>query len=302
MKKTLLCMMAILLLFANLVSCNSSGQSSATEVPYESYVHSISNNIQNSGIKTEVQHWLGGTFDNHPLIKRKTFTWDGVKYKTKYVYSETSAPMEYRTDYYETESGIRIGVNAETKNIVLIDLSTKDAHLAWFYAEPIEDPQGVAVKKATEYLELHSRSINDYELTINDPIVMRREFDGVEKTYNLYDVKLKKKMLGDYDFPDYVAVRVSSSGDLVSAQISNLGEYDGVQGFDEARVYESIDQKLHKIYSDKGYNVSSYTFEKKIICKTPAHYYCLYSNIRVELEKNGETYTVLVSLITHLGE
>lgn len=185
---------------------------------------------------------------------------------------------------------------------MFIDFSTKDTHLAWSDAEPIEDPQGFAVKKATEYLELHSRNIDDYELIINEPITMRQEFDGIEKTYSLYDVKFEKKMLKNYHFPDYIAVRVTSSGDLVSAQISNLGEYDGVQDFDETRAYESIDQKLHTIYAKVGYNVSSYTFEKIIICKTPAHYYCLYSNIRVELEKDGEAYTVLVSLITNLSD
>ena len=302
MKKALLCITAILLLFANLVSCNSSPQSSDTEAPYESYVHSTSSSIQNRGIRIEAKHWWGGTFDNRPLIKRKTFTWDGVDYKAKYVNSEVCAPNEYRTDYYATESGTKIGVNAETKDIVFIDFLTKDTRLAWFDAEPIEDPQGFAVKKATEYLESQSRNIDDYELIIKKPVTMREEFDGIEKTYSIYGVEFKKKMLKNYHFPDYITVRVTSSGDLVSLQISNLGEYDSVQDFDETRAYESIDQKLHTIYANVGYNVSSYKFEKIIICKTPAHYYSLYSNIRVELEKDGETYTVLVSLITNLNK
>lgn len=298
MKKILLCITATILLFANLVSCNPNQQDSNAYLPYESYVHSISNNIQNKGIRTEAKYWRGEEFDDAPIIKRKTLTWDGVEYIGTYSHSEISAFMEFQTDYYTTEDKIEFGVSYETKKIVSVDFTSSEKRHAWCEATPVEDPDSVAIEKATEYLQTYSRDPSDYELTIDTPTATQANKEG--KAYSIYAVQFTKKSTNECSLPDYVQVRVTSGGNLISVKIGSIGKYDDMQAFNKTRVYESIDQKLRETYSNVGYNVASYTFNRRMICKTPDHSYCLSSDISVVLEKNGETYTTLISLITIL--
>lgn len=298
-KRIISCLAIVGVLFSCFVSCDLSIKPSKPPDIYKSYVQTYYSDVVNIGLKSETDYWHGDRFDLDPRSKYKICTWDEVDYTTTYYYSSVEPLMEYRTDYYLSDDKIKFGISVENNQIVYVDFSTNENERAWYEATPIENPDSVAIERATEYLQSYSRDISDYELTVETPKTMSANEAG--KTYNIHAVKFTKKPLGKYSLPDSIRVRVTSSGDLVSVNMQGVGKYDDVKAFEEEPVYDSIDQKLREVYSNLGYNVVSYTFGKQHIGKNPHHSYCLYSNIDVVLEKDSKVYTTAIVLITILG-
>ena len=298
-KRIISCLAIVGVLFSCFVSCDLSIKPSKPPDIYKSYVQTYYSDVVNIGLKSETDYWHGDWFNLDPKSKYKVCTWDEVDYAATYSYSCVQTLMEYRTDYYLSDDKIKFGISAENNQIVYVDFSTNENKRAWYKANPIENPDSVAIEKATEYLQAYSRNISDYELTVDTPKVMPINEAG--KTFSIHTIRFTKKPMGKYILPDSIQVRVTSSGDLVSVNMQGVGKYDDVKAFEEEPVYDSIDQKLREVYSNLGYNVVSYTFGKQHIGKNPHHSYCLYSNIDVVLEKDSKVYTTAIVLITILG-
>ena len=116
MKKILLLLLAIVLLFPCICSCKTSSNAE----PYTVYEIASEDYISNANHSSEVKLDYGYS-ETFKLIKSKTVTVNNAKFEVKYTETETSYLYKNDIDYYEgtNDEGyeVEVGINTKTGDL-----------------------------------------------------------------------------------------------------------------------------------------------------------------------------------------
>lgn len=224
----------------------------------------------------ECTFWNGASESSEELEDTQyTITFDGMQYTGTYTYSSIGLNESFVSDRYKTEDGVYFEIRRDTQELVNIEFAVKLYHAGARYKEDVEDPAATALSIATAYAKQYLEDFEAYTITVHDPIVVEKNRDGDAYRYSKHIISFCKK-IGEYDTSDILFVTVSSKGDLLFLDVSDLSVLDEFEIIVNSELLnQSVDSKLKEIYANAGYTLVSYSIIKQTVCVTPEGKPCI---------------------------
>jgi hypothetical protein len=243
----------------------------------------------------EVDVWKGSYFDRDAAPKTKTVQALGETYTGTYRHSLNDVYCSYTTDYYETQDGVFFEVRADTGDLVLLNLMTLDF---------IEENKNIL---PSPNAEAYARS---YAETVAKDYIDLSEYERMDEAPKyinsiggyFYTTTFARKIDGLYT-SDYIAVRVASTGKLVSISMGDINALKPWKNrtIDKNKIDTVVHAKLTSVYEGLNYEIIDYEIDMDRLAVTPDGALVLVSNVRLNVRKDGNSYATGVRLITELN-
>ena len=261
MKKNMaLSLVMILLLSFCMTSCASEHFVAYEE--YRSYNAGTTGNQFGIPMPAEIDYWQGGdSFDKEDMAEQSCSVL-GTQYVGSYSGSKNGQRRSYVTDYYDDEeSGVEFGLRSDTGELVYVNFMNSNFWDVIESLPDVEDPYKTALSLGTELAEEIVGDLTEYTLFPEEPYTNSRHTE--------YSITFAKK-IQEYWSYDYITVRVSSKGMVMSATAGEIGSFDHVTvNFDESAVEQSILERIDSIYQNSGVTVSRNEISKHRVVLTP---------------------------------
>lgn len=246
-------MMIVFLIGCNQLSTTKNNLGSPQTMQLEKVCYLVSaSNTDFSGettIEPEYSDWNGVSFDSKTALKTLTISFDDNQYSGNYRNSLYENYNSFATDFYEGEDGLEFGINADTGELVYINLKT----LTFFRTEPYLEDTEDALKKSSELAEHYASkfiNINEYELM--EPAIKPYKPDGEdsESTMTFYTYTYAKYVNGSRT-SNYLSVQITSKGNLASVIMGDVDAFTDVAPTD-IDSFSAIDiENLVRIKADQ---------------------------------------------------
>lgn len=239
------------------------------------------------GVKTERNVWTGMYYEKKDMIDQSCDVL-GKTYVGQYRKSIEEKLNSYTTDVYRDSDYIEFGLRSDTKKLVYINFMNNAFYDTEPFLNDVDNPQENAIQLAQEIAEEYVGSISDYEQILEEPRIRYEEKDG--KTYQItYYVITFAKKIGGYYTSDYIAIRITSKGNVASIKMGDIGAFNNINiVLDSENAAKSIASKTKEVYSQTGYSVVNFNIVDQKLAITPNQDICLYSRLDVQLCVNPE--------------
>lgn len=295
MKRIFTTILTLLLLVACFSSCGSED--------YDVYSSFIADSVNNEfGLDVEVDFWTGTYFEKGNMTD-KSCSVRGKSYTGSYSKSIINKMNSYTTDIYLDENNIEFGLRSDNGELAYINLMNAEFFDTEPYLQDINNPYESAIQLATVIAQDYVDDITDYTQINEEPVTRYKERDGMTYEITYYVVTFARKING-YFSSDYIAVKVTSKGNLASIMIGDINAFDSVTiDFDSAVMNKSISTKIKSSYKEGEFNVRESNIDNQKIVLTPTGNICMYSDVVIEGTdcSNAEAKTG-ISIITILGK
>ena len=284
MKKDVLLIVAILLLFSVFLSACSSESND----PYVTTIEDVAND--GSGISAESSYWTSLYFKkDNMLTASQTIHCDGVSYTGVYEKSIVDKMNSYETDIYYCNDKVEFGVNSKTGKMVYINLMTAKFFDTEPYLPEVDDPAGTVLIVAKAIAKEYVTDIDKYETIIEEPVVRYKEKNGISYRISYHVITFARKYQGYYS-SDYISIKITSKGNLASIMMGDIDVFEGSNfSVDTNRVNTSISSKIDDVYQKTHYTLVGSTIKDQKIAMTPDGKICLYSTLDISLEDQSKT-------------
>ena len=261
---------------------NTETDTTALQTPSDGFqiYESVVEGYANSGIGITQEHnvWTGLYFVK-PNMPEKSCVVEGKEYIGQYQESIVDKLNSYTTDIYKDENQINFGLRSDTQELVLFNRMNR----TFFDTEPflpdIDHPAEYAQSYATELAKTYIDDIDNYEMSIRDPVVRQEEKDGQTHEITYYWTTFARKINGYYT-SDYITVRTTSKGHMASMIMGDINAFANIEfDIDRNSLEESITNKIQNVYKDTGFVANETHFSSQKIVITPSGDICMYSTI-----------------------
>ena len=240
MKKILLLLLAIVLLFPCICSCKTSSNAE----PYTVYEIASEDYISNANHSSEVKLDYGYS-EKFKLIKSKTVTVGNTKCDVKYTETETGYWYNNDIDYYigtDNEGhDVKIGINTKTGDIDRYFLISEESEAFFDLTEKGRDE---CLEIAKEYLSNYVDDVENYKITFE-------KFNKGKEIPSKYFFVFSR-YVEELETFDRARIGVNIYGVICEHRFDCLGELKDAKVPNQATLDEldvKVTEKLDEIYS-----------------------------------------------------
>lgn len=280
MKKIITLILILTVTSTLFCACNRS-----QAVMYQTYNSYISD-IANDGVlsSAEVSFWDSCSWKDEEFTNTiHTVEFNGITYSGVYKSSTIDNYNSYISDTYMTEEMYQFSVRRDTKELIHINFVSQKFLAAERLLEDVSDPEATAQSIAKQIASQYLTNPNSYKISIGDTKTVSGSGSNDSKPFTIHYVTFAKEHFG-YESSDYMTVRVTSKGHILSVNIHDIGVFDDKNiNVDTALLEKSISEKVASTYAQTNFTVTNYTVERQILCISTENEICICSSIKVSL-------------------
>lgn len=304
MKKIITTALMFLLLTTYFSSCSSNTQTNYND-PENSNIYPsfIADSINDEfSLDAEVDYWTG-TYFNKNNMGNQSCTVQGKSYTGSYSKSIVDKMNSYTTDIYVDENNIEFGLRNDNGDLAYINLMNAEFFDTEPYLDDVDNPQESAIQLATTIAEDYVDNIADYTQINEEPVTRYKERDGITYEITYYVVTFARK-INDYFTSDYIAVKVTSKGNLASIMMGDINAFNSITpDFDSTVLTDSISTKIQSSYKESKLKIKESTIGDQKIVLTPTGDICMYSNMIISgIDSSKVEVKTGISIITILAK
>ena len=291
MKRRLCVCLMILTMLLTFSSCDTTSVENLSDSTdnnlsgYEIYESMVVDSANDElSLSSEIDYWSKGYFQKENMPD-KNCTFLENEYTGTYVSSMVDTLNSYTTDIYRTENGILFGLRSDTGELSQINFMNSEFFDTEPYLPDVEEPNNYAIalaqSVAEEYIE-----VSQYKQIIEEPRQQHKEKNGQSYEITYYIVDFAKEISG-FMSSDYMAIKVTSKGNIASVQMGDIGAFDEVKlELEDGKIEQSIDEKIQSKYKEEhmAFNLQKADIEDQKLCVTPDGDVCIYSKVTIEGE------------------